>query len=142
MTQGKQISRTEYVTPKPNATLVTHVQKEEWINTFLIEITSNPKITNNELAEKYHCHRNVVSKYRKIIRERQLRTNLELVNKIDNVLEDRLSEMENRDLISYRKAVTPQEVKMDSLQKGALTILVSPKLLVKENDATTADPPI
>jgi len=91
------------------AKLVKPVQKEEWINTFLIEITLNPKITNNELKDKYHCHRNTVSKYRKILRERQLRTNTEIVNKIDNVLEDRLPEMENRDLINYRRSVAPEE---------------------------------
>ena len=91
------------------AKLVKPVQKEEWINTFLIEVTQNPKITNLSLAEKYHCCRNTVSKYRKIIRERQLRTNVEIVNKIDNILEDRLPNMEDHDLISYRKAITPEK---------------------------------
>jgi len=95
------------------AILVKPVRKEEWINTFLIEITLNPKITNEQLAEKFNCHRNTVSKYRKVIRERQQRTNVEIVNKIDNVLEDRLPNMENRDLIGYRRAVSPQEVKVD-----------------------------
>ena len=91
------------------AKLVRPMQKEEWINTFLIEVTLNPKITNLQLAEKYHCCRNTVSKYRKIIRERQLRTNVEIVNKIDNVLEDRIADMENRDLINYRRSVAPEE---------------------------------
>jgi len=94
------------------AKLVRPVRKEEWINTFLIEITVNPKITNEQLAEKFHCHRNTVSKYRKVIRERQQRTNVEIVNKIDNVLEDRLPDMENRDLINYRRSVAPEEKKI------------------------------
>jgi len=99
------------------AELVKPVQKEEWINMFLIEITLNPKITNKQLVEKYHCHRNTVSKYRNILRQRQLRTNMEIVNKIDNVLEDRLPEMEDRDLINYRRAVAPTEIKVDQTIK-------------------------
>lgn len=88
-----------------NAKPCIAVQKEEWINTILIEITANPKITNNELAEKYQVHRNRISKYRNIIRQRQLKTDIEIVNKIDNVLEDLIPEMEPRDLIAYRRAV-------------------------------------
>ena len=101
------------ITEMECAKLVKPVRKEEWINTFLIEITLNPKITNEQLAEKFGCHRNTVSKYRKAIRERQMRTNVEIVNKIDNVLEDRLPDMESRDLISYRRAVSPEEVKVN-----------------------------
>jgi len=96
------------------AKLVKPVRKEEWINTFLIEITLNPKITNEQLAEKFHCHRNTVSKYRKVIRERQQRTNVEIVNKIDNILEDRLPDMETPHLINYRRSVAPEERKITS----------------------------
>ena len=99
------------------ATIVRPVQKEEWISTFLIEITLNPKITNLALADKYGCCRNTVSKYRKIIRERQIRSNMEIVNKIDNILEDKLSDMEPRDLIGYRRAVAPQEVNVEQTVK-------------------------
>ena len=102
---------------KQCAELVKPVRKEEWINTFLIEITLNPKITNEQLAEKFGCHRNTVSKYRKVIRERQQRTNIEIVNKIDNILEDKLPDMEPRDLINYRRAVAPEEVKVDQTIK-------------------------
>ena len=81
------------------------IQKEEWINTVLTEITINPKITNNQLAEKYGVHRNRISKYRNLIRKRQRTTNFEIVNKIDGILEDQLVDMEPRDLIAYRRAI-------------------------------------
>src|SRR4030067_3791811 len=103
---------TEQTTIPTDAHLGRTMQKEKWINTFLIEVTLNPKITNKQLVEKYHCNRNTVSKYRRIIRERQLRTNTETINKIDNILEDRLAEMEDRDLICYRKALSPTELKL------------------------------
>jgi hypothetical protein len=105
------------MTQQINADQCRIMHKEEWVNTLLIEVTSNPKITNNELAEKYGVHRNRISRYRKIIRQRQLRSNNEIVNKIDNVLEDRLIDMEDRDLINYRKAVAPTEIKVDQTYK-------------------------
>ena len=92
-------------------TQITHaepckqVQKEEWINCILTDITQNPKVTNNELAAKYQVPRNRISHYRNIIRKRQRTTNFEIVNKIDSILEDILLEMEPRDLIAYRRAV-------------------------------------
>lgn len=81
------------------------MQKEEWINTILTEIIINPKITNQTLAEKYGVNRNSISHWRNTIRKRQKITNYEIVNKIDSILEDRLTNMEDRDLIAYRKAV-------------------------------------
>ena len=86
------------------------VQKEEWINTILREITVNPKITNNDLAEKYQVTRNRISRYRNIIRRRQLVTNTETINKIDGIIEDRLPDMEDRDLINLRRQFVPQEI--------------------------------
>jgi hypothetical protein len=88
------------------------VQKEEWITTIQQETILNPKITNNDLAEKYGVHRNRISKYRNILRKRQLRESLEIVNKIDSILEDHLADMEDRDLITYRKQLIPQQIEM------------------------------
>ena len=93
------------------------VQKEEWINTILTEITINPKITNNDLAEKYQVPRNRISRYRNIIRKRQLVANTETINKIDSILEDRLQDMDDRDLINLRKQLIPQEIKVDQTYK-------------------------
>ena len=93
------------------------VQKEEWINTILTEITTNPKITNNDLAEKYQVPRNRISRYRNIIRKRQLVANTETINKIDSILEDRLQDMDDRDLINLRKQLIPQEIKVDQTYK-------------------------
>lgn len=98
----------------PNAQQCRTVQKEEWINTILIETTLNPKITNNQIAEKYGVHRNRVSRYRNILRKRQRITNYETLNKIDNVLEDRLPDMEDRDLINYRKQLIPQQLQVQA----------------------------
>jgi hypothetical protein len=101
--------------PSTNAQPCKTVQKEEWINTILTDITINPKVTNNDLAEKYQVPRNRISFYRNIIRKRQLVTNMESLNKIDSIIEDRLADMEDRDLINLRKQLVPQqlEVKAD-----------------------------
>jgi hypothetical protein len=93
------------------------VQKEEWVNTILLEVTANPKITNNELAEKYQVPRNRISKYRNIIRNRQRVTNFETLNKIDSILEDRLIDMETRDLIALRRQLTPEELNVKQTVK-------------------------
>lgn len=122
------------------AKLVTPMQKEEWINTFLIEVTLNPKITNKQLVEKYHCHRNTVSKYRNIIRQRQLRTDNEIVNKIDSILEDRLADMEDRDLINYRKAVAPE--RQEILTKNLSLTQVKHVIEIADPDNPAAHNPL
>lgn len=93
-----------------NAQICEDVQKEEWITTILQDITNNPAITNEQLATKYNVHRNTISKYRCVIRDRQLKTDYEITNKIDNILSERLPSMRTCDLIAYRKAITPEKV--------------------------------
>lgn len=102
------------------------MQREEWIATILTEVTINPKISNNDLAEKYGVHRNRISRYRNLLRKRLIRTNTETVNKIDSILEDHLVTMEDRDLIAYRKQLVPQqsEVKEVSLSKAEIKHVV------------------
>ena len=114
------------------------VQKEEWINTILTEITINPKITNNDLAEKYQVPRNRISRYRNIIRKRQLVANTETINKIDSILEDRLQDMDDRDLINLRKQLIPQEIKVDQTYKE---IKLEWKLDSNVNPANPVHPP-
>jgi hypothetical protein len=94
----------------PSVELRKSTQKEEWINTILIEITNNPKITNNELAEKYHITRNRISVYRNIIRQNLLRDTMETLNKVNHILEERLNNMDNRDLINLRRQLIPQQL--------------------------------
>lgn len=114
------------------ATIGKTMQKEEWINTILQEITNNPKITNNALADKYCCNRNVISKYRNLIRKNQLIANMETVNKIDTILETRLPQMEDRDLINLRKQLVPQQLdingNMNLSQKGLIAKIDLTKL--------------
>ena len=86
------------------------MQGTEIIDAMLVLLRKKPKITNKEISLNLRLHRNTVSKYRKIIRQTYYKTPEEIVNKIDSKLEEDLEAMVHRDLIAYRRVITPQKI--------------------------------
>ena len=70
--------------------------------------------TNIEMADILQCHPNTISKYVNYIRNNLVRDPSEIVNKIDDKLDEEMEAMTHRNLISYRKAVTPTRIEQKS----------------------------
>jgi len=110
------------------------VQKPEIIDKILALKRRNPTIQNKELALQLRCHRNTISKYVKYIRKNYVKTPEEIVNKIDDKLDEELEGMTHRDLIQYRRSVTPTKIEAHSIEETREI-----KLMWIKNESNTPD---
>jgi len=107
--------------------LYKRIQKQEIIDTILIEMRKNPKITNLQLSMKLKLHRHTISKYRKFIRQNYYKTPQETVNKIDSRLDEELEAMSHFALLMYRGQLVPKKAEI----KTEITTEIKQELSVK-----------
>lgn len=92
--------------------------------------------TEIEIAKQVGFSRETIVRDVRWLRENLIYDFTLITNEILQKLHERINEMEDRDLINFLGKLIPRKIEATSSVTGELIVKVSPKLVVKKDDAT------